>query len=109
MTAIVVVKQARRDCIMTANIAVADGKLTNEQLGGFTRRVDEIKRRLNDGALWFPRVMGVLQNIIEERTINADLPALWNVQLGSKMTAADYRNALRSAGCKISTWADNIL
>ena len=49
---------------MTAK-AVADGKLTNEQLGGLHRRVDDIKRRLNDGAIDYPWVMVELQRITE--------------------------------------------
>jgi hypothetical protein len=50
---------------MTAHSAVADGKLTNEELGALTRRCDEIKRRLNEGTLPLPLVMRGLQHIIE--------------------------------------------
>jgi hypothetical protein len=50
---------------MTAHSAVADGKLTNEELGSFTRPCDEIKRRLNEGTITLPFVMNGLQSIIE--------------------------------------------
>jgi hypothetical protein len=56
---------------MTAHTAVTDGKLTNDELGTFTKRCDEIKRRLNEGTLSFPIVMHGLQSIIEARTSSA--------------------------------------
>ena len=47
--------------------AVADGKLTNEELGSFHRRVDEVKRRLNEETIPFTWVMNELQRVIEGR------------------------------------------
>ena len=75
---------------MTAHSAVTDGKLANEELGSFTRRCDEIKRRLNEGTLSFSLVMNGLQSIIEDRSsksshlINLDadpfIPDGWYVE-----------------------------
>jgi hypothetical protein len=41
------------------------GPMTNEQLGAFTRRTGEIRRRIEDGALPFGRVMEQLQAVAE--------------------------------------------
>ncbi len=54
---------------MTTARAVTDGKMNNEELGLFTRRVDEIKRRINEGTLLYPWVMGALQGIVEGRKL----------------------------------------
>lgn len=45
--------------------SVVDGKLSNEQLGGFYRRVNELTRRMNEGTLMYNKVMSELQRIIE--------------------------------------------
>lgn len=44
--------------------SVLDGKLTNEQLGGLTRRNNEIIRRINDGTLKYDDAMTLLQGFV---------------------------------------------
>lgn len=50
---------------MTAQTAVADGRLTNNELGAFVRRVDDLKRRLDDRTISFHSAMSELQRIAE--------------------------------------------
>lgn len=50
---------------MTTARAVTDGKMTNEELGLFTRRVDEIKRRINEGTIPYDWAMPELQRVVE--------------------------------------------
>lgn len=55
---------------MTTKKVVADGKgkgtkMTHEQLGVLTGRVDEIKRRVNGGTISFEWVIGELQRVAE--------------------------------------------
>tara|TARA_B100000745_G_scaffold300596_1_gene255731 strand:- start:2187 stop:2717 length:531 start_codon:yes stop_codon:yes gene_type:complete len=52
---------------METAIAVGDGKLSNENLGGIYRRVMEIIRRINEGKIRFSYVMKALQMIVEGR------------------------------------------
>ncbi|MEK7501608.1 MAG: hypothetical protein AAB629_01645 [Patescibacteria group bacterium] len=49
--------------------AVVDGKLTDEQLGGLTRRTSEITRRLNEETLSYSWVMNKLQRVVEGKNI----------------------------------------
>lgn len=58
--------------------SVQDGKLSNEQLGGLTRRNNEIIRRINDGTLKYDEVMTGLQKIIIE-----NLPSHLAVEKGT--------------------------
>ncbi|MBI3632241.1 MAG: hypothetical protein HY225_02235 [Candidatus Vogelbacteria bacterium] len=58
---------------MTVHETVADGKLGNEELGQFTRKVDEIKRRLNEGTITLSWALNELQRIIEGRQSVSDL------------------------------------
>ena len=58
---------------MTVHETIADGKLSNEELGQFTRKVDEIKRRLNEGPLTLSWALNELQRIIEGRQSVSDL------------------------------------
>jgi len=51
---------------MKTENSVQDGKLTNEQLGGLTRRNNEIIRRINDGTLSYDDAMKLLQGFIIE-------------------------------------------
>jgi hypothetical protein len=94
---------------MTALSAVADGKLTNEDLGGLTRRFDEIKRRLNEGTLTLPLVMGGLQNIVEGCVSTPTFPVWKTLKLGTHKTPAAYRKVLKSAGRRVSDWVNEIL
>lgn len=52
---------------MKTEDSVADGKLNDEQLGALTRRLDEIKRRLNEKTLSYEEVMKMTQIIIENK------------------------------------------
>ena len=50
--------------------AVAGGyKMDNENLGAFTRRVDDIKRQVNDGSLSYVLAMRDLQKIIDRKPL----------------------------------------
>ncbi|HVN26297.1 MAG TPA: hypothetical protein VMT99_01420 [Candidatus Paceibacterota bacterium] len=50
----------------TASSAVPDGtRMTDEQLGQFTRRCNELKRRISEGTLEYAWVMNGLQRLIE--------------------------------------------
>lgn len=51
---------------METEKSVLDGKLTNEQLGGLTRRQNEIIRRINDGTLKYDEAMALLQGFVIE-------------------------------------------
>jgi hypothetical protein len=51
---------------MVTEKSVHDGKLTNDQLGGLTRRNNEIIRRTNDGTLTYEDVMALLQKFVIE-------------------------------------------
>lgn len=56
--------------MQTARDAVFDGnspRLSNDTLGLLHRRVDEIKRRINEGTLEKQEVLGALQRIIESK------------------------------------------
>ena len=48
------------------------GPMTNEQLGEFTKRTDEIKRRITEGTLPFGRVIVELQAIVEGQVITRE-------------------------------------
>lgn len=50
---------------MTTARAVTDGRMNNEELGLLTRRMDEIKRRLNEGTLPYDWVILKLQQVVE--------------------------------------------
>lgn len=52
---------------METEKTVEDGKMSNEKLGSFHRRVDEIKRRINEGTLNYSQVMKGLQLIIQNQ------------------------------------------
>ena len=54
---------------MTVTNTVADGKLSDEQLGNLHRRVDEVKRRLNEGTIKFLWAINELQRIVEGRKV----------------------------------------
>lgn len=92
---------------------VVDGKMTNEQLGEMTRRMDEIKRRVNEETIAYDWAIDKLQRIVEGRT--AVEPRQWNVwktiELGTPglRTADDFRRALRDGGFKLGDWANDIL
>ena len=81
---------------MTAQ-AVADGKLSNEELGKYTRRMDEIKRRLNEGTLSFSVVMIGLQVLIENRSLVAHFPLWRTITLGKHRRISAYLRALEKA------------
>jgi len=51
---------------MKTENSVQDGKLTNEQLGGLTRRTNEIIRRVNEGTLSYEDAMKLLQGFVIE-------------------------------------------
>lgn len=53
---------------MTTNSVVKDGyKWTDEQLGRFKRRTDEIIFRAEQGLISFPRAMKMLQDVVEAK------------------------------------------
>ncbi len=52
----------------TALTAVLDGKMNDDQLGMLHRRVDEIKRRINEDTISYYETVAVLQIIIEGKT-----------------------------------------
>lgn len=92
--------------------AVLDGKLTNEQLGGLHRRLNEITRRINEGTLGYDYAMDGLQRIIEGRV--AGEPRQWEVwkmlKLGTGIKDAEgFRTALTQDGHGIGDWANDIL
>lgn len=49
----------------TANAVTDDTKMDNEKLGAFTRRTDELKKRINQGSVGYDWVMDQLQRTIE--------------------------------------------
>jgi hypothetical protein len=83
---------------MTAIRAVADGKLTNEELGFLTRRFDEIKRRLGEGTLLLPIVMMGLQDVVEDPAARRDFSTSWNMPIGVYRSANEYVEAMDSKG-----------
>ena len=50
---------------MVTERAVVDGRLPNELLGGFYRRIDDLIRRMDEGTLEYWLVMNAIQKIIE--------------------------------------------
>jgi len=92
---------------MTAK-AVADGKMTDESLGAFTRRTDEIKRRLNEGTLSLFLVMRDLQIIVERKPLMIFEP--WRVGVGmNRGQTPDYIVALRKKGYFIGKETEKLL
>lgn len=81
---------------MTAQ-AVPDGRLTDEMLGAFTRRMDVIKRRINSGTLSYLLVMRDLQSLVEAKTVMAFEPWLKGAVV-SQATTEGYISALKQAG-----------
>ena len=96
------------DCPMTAT-TVPYRKLSNEELGGLTRRFDEIKRRLNEGTLPLPVVMNGLQGIIEGRPALCPFPVWKSIKLGTCKSPDEYRQALTKAGFAIGDRGNDIL
>jgi len=97
---------------METAIAVVDGKLTNEQIGGLYRRVSELTRRMNEGTLEYDWVMSELQRTVEGR-ITGELRQ-WNVwrtiKLGTGLrTAGEFGIALKQAECRIGDRGNDIL
>lgn len=91
--------------------AVIDGKLTNEQLGGLTRRTNEIIRRINEGTLGYDWVMNELQRVTEGRGLGdgSQFQTWRTVKLGTHGTVEELKNAITSAGHNISDWSKDIL
>lgn len=85
--------------------AVIDGKVTNEQLGGYTRRTNELLRRINEGTLNFDWV------VVEGRTLGdgTQFPTWRAVKLGTHQTVEDLKVAVKTVGHNISDWSNDIL
>lgn len=91
--------------------AVIDGKLTNEQLGGYTRRTNELLRRINEGTLNFDWAMDQLQLVVEGHPLGdgTQFPTWRTVNLGTHKTVDELKTAVKAAGHNISDWANDIL
>jgi hypothetical protein len=90
--------------------AVVDGKMNDEQLGAYTRKSDELKRRINEGTLPFEIVLIGLQSLVEGR-----FQRVWGVWktiklgTGGLKNADDFRKALKKANCGIGDRGNDIL
>ena len=87
---------------------VADGKmrLNNEQYGEVTRRLDEIKRRTDEGALPFESVMDALQRIIEGAL---RVFSVWKSVLVGGKKPSELGTMLETAGYQIGAIAKTML
>jgi|OM-RGC.v1.032949845 hypothetical protein len=76
---------------------VVDGKLTNEQLGGLHRRVNELTRRVNEGNLQYDWVMDELQRVVEGQVTTSRDWAVWKtIKLGTHKDASTLLGAMKT-------------
>lgn len=83
---------------MSAIEAVTDGtKMTNDDLGALTRRVDTIKQRISSGSLSYMLAMRDLQKIVDHKPLMAAEPWRKSSLMGRDFIH-DYIEKLRGAG-----------
>ena len=91
---------------MAAQAVAGGNKMDNEKLGAFTRRVDDIKRQINDGSLSFVLAMRDLQKIVERKPLMVFDP--WHTQvLMGRYDTETYLKMLLMKGYYIDkdTWS----
>lgn len=97
---------------MTATKAVADGKLTNEELGALSRRLDELKRRTNERTLPYPLVMDEVQRLIEGRGVpkwTEEDGIIYFSVTSSGTTGPEWIKRLGKKGFRVSDYAKELL
>lgn len=92
---------------MTAKTAVADGRLTNEELGALGRRWSGVLARLDARSVSFDRVMDELQRIAEDREESRGMRMVFDshceVSIGG-MTPGELLRAVEE-DCRIEKFA----
>lgn len=81
---------------MKTDNTVVDGKLSNEQLGGLSRRYSEVTRRVEEGTLTLDFAMDELQRIVEGRINGEAKPVFSNPYL--RLLYADDRITIPVTG-----------
>lgn len=83
---------------------VRDGdKITNEELGIFTRRSDEIKRRITEGTIGLEWSLAKMQKIVEgPKPAETDSYPVWkSLQVGTRRFAQELLKDLKKVGCVV--------
>ncbi|MFA4936666.1 MAG: hypothetical protein WC575_00010 [Patescibacteria group bacterium] len=91
-------------------VAVVDGKITDEAIGGIMRRAGEIAQRVEYGVICFDWAMDQLQRIIEGRlSVPLDFPVWKTIKLGTYKSIKDLQEASGKAGYNIVGLAIDLL
>jgi hypothetical protein len=97
-----------RNCHMAAQTVAGGYKMNNEELGAFVRRVDDIKRQINDGSLSYFLAMRDLQKIVDGKPLMAAQPWKKLVPMG-RDNVHGYIEKLREAGLFIAEEVEDLL
>lgn len=90
---------------------VIDGKISNEELGAYFRKTNEILRRINERTLDYGWVMDQLQFTVENRVCNrnSQFKPWKTIELGTHKTVGELKTAIKRSNFRLFEEADEIL